>query len=236
MSDHVRAMIDVVGLGKGFVLHAQGGVRLCVLDAIDLLVRPGECVVLDAPSGSGKSTLLRTLYGNYRVDRGHILLRHRGVPVDLATVSPRLLMEIRRETVGYASQFLRVVPRVPTIDIVAEPLCLRGVPATPARDRAAGLLDALGIPERLWGLAPATFSGGEQQRINIARALIAEHPILLLDEPTASLDAENRSRVLALLSARRAAGTAMVGIFHDDEARRAVATRIFALPERSQAA
>jgi alpha-D-ribose 1-methylphosphonate 5-triphosphate synthase subunit PhnL len=236
MSDDVRAMIEVVGLGKGFVLHAQGGVQLCVLDAIDLVVGPSECVVLDAPSGSGKSTLLRTLYGNYRVDRGHILIRHRGAPVDLATVSPRLLMEIRRETVGYASQFLRVVPRVPTIDIVAEPLCQRGVAATPARDRAAALLGALGIAERLWGLAPATFSGGEQQRINIARALIAEHPILLLDEPTASLDAENRSRVLALLAARRAAGTAMVGIFHDEEARRAVATRIFALPERSQAA
>jgi alpha-D-ribose 1-methylphosphonate 5-triphosphate synthase subunit PhnL len=236
MSDHVRAMIEVVGLGKGFVLHAQGGVRLCVLDAIDLLVRPGECVVLDAPSGSGKSTLLRTLYGNYRVDRGHIFVRHRGGPVDLATVSPRLLMEIRRETVGYASQFLRVVPRVPTIDIVAEPLCLYGVPAASARDRAAALLDALAIPERLWRLAPATFSGGERQRINIARALIAEHPILLLDEPTASLDAENRVRVLALLSGRRAAGTALVGIFHDDEARRAVATRIFALPERTRAA
>jgi alpha-D-ribose 1-methylphosphonate 5-triphosphate synthase subunit PhnL len=236
MSDAVRAMIEVTGLCKGFVLHAQGGVRLAVLDAIDLVVRPGECVVLDAPSGSGKSTLLRTLYGNYRVDRGHILIRHRGAPTDLAAASPRLLMEIRRETVGYASQFLRVVPRVSTIDIVAEPLCQRGVAARLARDRAAGLLGALGIPERLWGLAPATFSGGEQQRINIARALIAEHPILLLDEPTASLDAENRSRVLALLATRRAAGTAMVGIFHDDAARRAVATRIFALPERSQAA
>jgi alpha-D-ribose 1-methylphosphonate 5-triphosphate synthase subunit PhnL len=236
MSNSAPAMIDVIGLGKGFVLHAQGGVRLAVLDAINLAVRPGECVVLDAPSGRGKSTLLRMLYGNYHADRGQILIRHRGVPVDLAAAPPRLLLEIRCETIGYVSQFLRVIPRVPTIDVVAEPLLQRGVAAQPARDRAAALLDVLAIPERLWQLAPATFSGGEQQRINIARALIVDHPVLLLDEPTASLDAENRSRVLDLLATRRTAGTAMVGIFHDLEARRAVGTRMFSLPERSQAA
>jgi alpha-D-ribose 1-methylphosphonate 5-triphosphate synthase subunit PhnL len=229
-------MIEVIGLGKSFVLHAQGGVHLPVLDSVDLAVRSGECVVLDAPSGSGKSTLLRTLYGNYRIDRGRILIRHRGTPVDLATVTPRRLLEIRRETIGYVSQFLRVIPRVPTLDVVAEPLLQHGATAVEARERAMALLCALGLPERLWRLAPATFSGGERQRVNIARALIAEHPVLLLDEPTASLDEENRMRVLALLAARRAAGAAMVGIFHDPEARRAVATRVFSLPERSQAA
>jgi alpha-D-ribose 1-methylphosphonate 5-triphosphate synthase subunit PhnL len=206
------------------------------LDDVDLVVGPGDCVVLDAPSGHGKSTLLRTLYGNYRADRGRILIRHRGDRVDLVSAPPRLLLEIRRETVGYVSQFLRVIPRISTLDLVAEPLLSRGVDAAVARDRAAALLGALGLPERLWSLAPATFSGGEQQRVNIARALIADHPILLLDEPTASLDAENRARVLALLVERRDRGTAMVGIFHDTEARRQIATRLFPLPERSQAA
>jgi alpha-D-ribose 1-methylphosphonate 5-triphosphate synthase subunit PhnL len=229
-------MIEVLGLGKGFVLHAQGGVHLPVLDSIDLAVRPGECVVLDAPSGGGKSTLLRVLYGNYRVDRGQVLVRHRGASVDLAASPPRLLLEIRRETIGYVSQFLRVIPRVSTLDVVAEPLLHRGATATKARERAVALLHALALPEQLWRLAPATFSGGEQQRVNIARALIVEHPVLLLDEPTASLDEENRARVLAFLAARRAAGTAMVGIFHDLEARRAVATRVFSLPKRSEAA
>jgi alpha-D-ribose 1-methylphosphonate 5-triphosphate synthase subunit PhnL len=230
------AMLEVTGLAKSFTLHAQGGVRLAVLDGVDLAVRAGECVVLDAPSGSGKSTLLRALYGNYRADRGRILVRHRGAMVDVATASPRLLMDVRRETIGYVSQFLRVIPRVPTLDLVAEPLLRHGVSPTASRERAGGLLQALALPERLWRLAPATFSGGEQQRVNIARALIVEHPLLLLDEPTAALDAENRARVLTLLAERRDCGTAMVGIFHDTEARRMVATRLFPLCESNLAA
>jgi alpha-D-ribose 1-methylphosphonate 5-triphosphate synthase subunit PhnL len=231
----VYPLLEVTGLAKSFTLHAQG-VRLTVLEGIDLTVRPGECVVLDAPSGSGKSTLLRALYGNYRSERGRILVRHGGEMVDVAAAPPRLLLALRRETIGYVSQFLRVIPRVPTLDVVAEPLLQRGVALASARERAAMLLDRLGLPERLWRLAPATFSGGEQQRVNIARALIAEHPLLLLDEPTASLDAENRARVLSLLVERRDGGAAMVGIFHDAESRRTVATRLFPLPQRTKAA
>ena len=228
-------MIEVQGLAKGFTIHAQR-VRLEVLAQIDLTVRAGECVVLDAPSGRGKSTLLRTLYGNYRVDRGRVLVRHRDGFADVAAATPSQLLELRRETIGYVSQFLRVIPRVATIDVVAEPLRDRGASAGEAHDAASALLRALAVPERLWTLAPATFSGGEQQRVNIARALIAQHPILLLDEPTAALDDAHRALVMALLAARRAQGTAMVGIFHDLEARQAIATRIFPLPERSEAA
>jgi alpha-D-ribose 1-methylphosphonate 5-triphosphate synthase subunit PhnL len=228
-------MLEVKGLAKSFTLHAQG-VRLPVLDGIDLAVCGSECVVLDAPSGSGKSTLLRALYGNYRSDRGTILVRHRGALVDVASASPRLLLELRRETIGFVSQFLRVIPRVPTLDIVAEPLARRGTGLAEARRRAGELLTALALPERLWGLAPATFSGGEQQRVNIARALIAGHPLLLLDEPTASLDVENAERVLNLLADRRESGAAMVGIFHHPEARRRIATRLFPLPGRNLAA
>jgi alpha-D-ribose 1-methylphosphonate 5-triphosphate synthase subunit PhnL len=230
------AMLEVAGLAKSFTLHAQGAVRLAVLDGIDLAVRPGECVVLDAPSGSGKSTLLRALYGNYRADRGRILVRHRDAIVDVAAAAPRLLLELRRETIGYVSQFLRVIPRVPTLDLVAEPLLRQRASRAAARERAGELLQELALPDRLWRLAPATFSGGEQQRVNIARALIVEHPLLLLDEPTAALDAENRARVLTLLAERRDGGTAMVGIFHDNEARRMVATRLFPLRESNLAA
>jgi alpha-D-ribose 1-methylphosphonate 5-triphosphate synthase subunit PhnL len=228
-------ILRVEGLAKSFTLHAQG-VRLPVLDGVDLAVAAGECVVLDAPSGSGKSTLLRALYGNYRADRGRILLCHRGAVVDVAAAPPRLLLELRRETIGYVSQFLRVIPRVPALDIVAEPLLERGAGPETARERAAALLAALALPERLWRLAPATFSGGEQQRVNIARALIAEHPLLLLDEPTAALDAENGDRVVALLDAQRRRGVAMLGIFHDTAARLRLATRLFPLRERNRAA
>jgi alpha-D-ribose 1-methylphosphonate 5-triphosphate synthase subunit PhnL len=229
-------MIEVIGLAKSFTLHVQGGVHLGVLHGINLAAHEGECLVLDAPSGRGKSTLLRALYGNYRTDRGQILVKHLGARVDLASAEPRLLTEIRNQTIGYVSQFLQVIPRVGTLDLVAEPLLLKGAAATEARECAAALLRALDLPERLWPLPPATFSGGERQRVNIARALIADHPILLLDEPTAALDGENRDRVLALLAERRDDGTAMIGIFHDRDARDAIATRLFSLPERSEAA
>ncbi|QEX22014.1 phosphonate C-P lyase system protein PhnL [Hypericibacter adhaerens] len=229
-------MIETRGLAKNFTLHVQGEVKLAVLSDIDLSVAAGECVVLDGPSGAGKSTLMRTLYGNYRADAGAILVRHGDERVDLATASPRLALELRRRTLGYISQFLRVIPRVPTLEVVAEPLRARGVGPQEARERAGALLERLALPRRLWPLSPVTFSGGEQQRVNIARGLLAGHPILLVDEPTASLDAVNRSTVVSLLREARAAGTAIVAICHDPEARDALATRYYNLPPRELAA
>jgi alpha-D-ribose 1-methylphosphonate 5-triphosphate synthase subunit PhnL len=236
MKTSMTASLELRDVGKSFTMHLQGGLRLSVLAGISFSVQAGECVVLDGRSGLGKSTVLKMIFGNYRCDSGQILVRHDGEVVDVATATPRQMLQLRRRTIGYVTQFLRAVPRVPAIDVVAEPLLLAGTSPDAARDKAADMLHALNIPQTLWRIPPATFSGGEQQRVNIARALIAEHPMLLLDEPTASLDAENRSRVLALLAARRAAGTAMVGTFHDSEARSSVATHIFSLPERSEAA
>jgi len=222
MTEQLRA----IGLHKTFTLHNQGGLRLPVLNGADLAVASGECVVLHGPSGIGKSTLLRALYGNYLVERGHILIRHQGQVVDMATAPPRIVLDVRRRTIGFVSQFLRVIPRVATLDLVTEPLRRLGVEPEVARERAESLLDRLAIPRRLWSLPPATFSGGEQQRVNIARGLIAEHPILLLDEPTAALDGGNRDAVIDLIVASRERGTAIVGIFHDEYVRDAVATRI----------
>lgn len=214
-------------LGKSFTLHLQGGVTLPVLRGLDLTVSPGECVALAGPSGSGKSTLMRLLYGNYGAASGRILLRHRGNTVDLATADPRTVREVRRDTLGYVSQFLRVIPRVSALDIVAQPLAERGMPQQEALARAAALLGRLNLPPRLHGLPPATFSGGEQQRVNLARGFAAEYPILLLDEPTASLDAANREVVITLVAEAKARGAAIVGIFHDVEVRNRVADRLF---------
>jgi alpha-D-ribose 1-methylphosphonate 5-triphosphate synthase subunit PhnL len=222
-------MLQLVGVAKRFVLHAQGAVELGVLDDLSLELRAGECVALDGPSGIGKSTLLRTVYANYKADAGQIWLRHDGMPIDLVAAPPRQILDVRRRTLGYISQFLHVIPRVPTLKIVAEPLRTLGVAADEAEDRAAALLRRLGLPEALWSLAPATFSGGEQQRVNIARGFIASHPVLLLDEPTSALDAENRARVVELIRSARDAGTAMLGIFHDQPVREAVATRLFTM-------
>jgi alpha-D-ribose 1-methylphosphonate 5-triphosphate synthase subunit PhnL len=228
-------MLQLVGVTKRFVLHAQGAVELGVLDDLSLSVGAGACVALDGPSGIGKSTLLRTVYANYKADAGQIWLRHDGKRVDLVIAPPRQILEMRRRTLGYISQFLHVIPRVPTLKIVAEPLRTLGVAADEAEDRAAILLRRLGLPEALWRLAPTTFSGGEQQRVNIARGFIAGHPVLLLDEPTSALDAENRDRVVALIQSARDAGTAMLGIFHDQPVREAVATKLFKMPRAAAA-
>ena len=214
-------------LAKDFTLHLQGGTRIPVLRHVDLTVQPGECVALSGPSGAGKSTLMRCLYGNYGAGSGRVMLRHGGEAVDLTTADARQVRAIRRDSLGYVSQFLRVIPRVPCLDIVAEPLVARGVPQAEARDRARALLLRLNLPERLHGLPPATFSGGEQQRVNLARGFAPFYPVLLLDEPTASLDAANREVVIGLIAEAKQAGAAIIGIFHDVEVRDRVADRLF---------
>lgn len=219
-------MIHVEALSKTYVLHTQGGIEIPVFADAEMRVDTGECVALHGPSGSGKSTLLRCLYGNCKPDGGAIRIRHGDDLVDIAAAAPRVVLDVRRRTLGYVSQFLRAIPRVPALDVVAEPLRALGLPVEAARARAGDLLARLRIPERLWTLAPATFSGGEQQRVNIARGFAANHPILLLDEPTASLDQKNREVVIELIAEAKAAGTALVGVFHDDEVREAVSTRI----------
>jgi len=215
------------GLAKSFTLHLQGGTCIPVLAGVELDVAPGECVALAGPSGAGKSTLMRCLYGNYGAGAGRILLRHRGEVLDLASADPRAVIDARRETIGYVSQFLRVIPRVPSLDIVAEPLIARGTAPEEARAKAAALLTRLNLPARLHALPPSTFSGGEQQRVNIARGLAPFYPVLLLDEPTASLDAANRAIVIAMIREAKLAGSAIIGIFHDAEVREAVADRSF---------
>lgn len=218
-------VLSVAGVDKTFTMHLQAGQLLDVLRALTFEVYAGECVVLGGVSGAGKSSILKMVYGNYAVDRGTIVLRTPD-PLDLASADPRRVLAARRDAMGYVSQFLRCVPRVPARQVVAEPLLERGIPADEAHDRAADLLLRVGIPERLWSLPPATFSGGEQQRVNIARGFITDLPLLLLDEPTASLDTRNRDVVVELIAEKRARGVALLGIFHDVEVRRAVANRV----------
>ena len=228
-------LVEVRGLGKAFTLHNQGGVHLPVLQDVAFDAARGECLVLSGPSGTGKSTLLRCLYGNYLATSGSIRLRDVSQDaandewVELTSAPAQRVLQLRRDVIGYVSQFLRAIPRVGAVDVVAEPLRQRGIAADDARERAAELLGRLNLPQRLWHLPPATFSGGEQQRVNIARGLIADHPVLLLDEPTASLDADNRAVVVNLMREAMAAGRCLIGIFHDEAVRDAVATRLLPL-------
>ena len=225
MSEPMTAIIEISNARKTFTMHLQGGIALPVVQGVSFRVEPGECVVLSGPSGAGKSSILKMIFGNYRCDSGRIDIRHHGAMVDLAAAEPREVLSIRRMTIGYVSQFLRAVPRVATVDVVAEPLVIMGETRAEARAKAGRLLHRLHIPERLWALPPSTFSGGEQQRVNIARGFISDLPILLLDEPTASLDAANRAVVVDMIGEKKRQGVAMVAIVHDDEIRRLIADR-----------
>ena len=225
-----QPILELVGVAKRFTLHHQHGAVLPVFDRADFSLHAGECVVLDGPSGMGKSTLLKLVYANYRATAGDIWVRQtHGQRLNVAQASPRELVALRQHTIGYVSQFLRVIPRVSALDVVAEPLAEDAAGDTAAldaaREQARQWLTRLRIPERLWALPPATFSGGEQQRVNIARSLIKPRPLLLLDEPTASLDAANTQTVIELIAEARARGAALLGIFHDRAVADAVATR-----------
>jgi alpha-D-ribose 1-methylphosphonate 5-triphosphate synthase subunit PhnL len=222
-------MLNVENLSKQFTLHQQGGVQIPVIQNLSFSVDGGEAVAITGPSGRGKSSLLKLIYGSYIATTGSIQILHEPDWLEATQLAPRQMMEVRNKTIGYVTQFLRVIPRIPTLDIVAEPLINRGIEVSDALLRAQHLLTQLNIPEKLWSLSPMTFSGGEQQRVNIARGFAAHHPLLLLDEPTASLDAENRSRVMELIREARANGSAILAVFHNEEERHQVCDRDIAL-------
>lgn len=231
-----KPLIIVEDLAKTFVLHNAEAATIPVFQDLTLQVAAGECVVLAGESGVGKSTLMRSIFGNYLPTQGAVKVWHDGAYVDITKASPHEVLEVRRRTLGYVSQFLRVIPRVPTLQLVMEPLLENGVSFEEAKDRASELLSALRLPQAHWDLPPATFSGGEQQRVNIARSFIRKYPVLLLDEPTASLDAENRAIVVRLIKEALAEGAAMIGIFHDLDVRDAVASRLFEVSQFKAAA
>jgi alpha-D-ribose 1-methylphosphonate 5-triphosphate synthase subunit PhnL len=232
----MSAVLDLRDAKKSFTMHLQSGLRLPVVAGVDFSVAAGQCVVLAGPSGAGKSSILKMIFGNYRCDSGQILVRHGGTIIDIAGAEPRQVLGLRKTVMGYVSQFLRAVPRVPALDVVAEPLVVEPASREQARARAAALLHRLAIPERLWQVPPVTFSGGEQQRVNIARGFLPDRPLLLLDEPTASLDAANRATVVELIAEKKRRGAAIVAIVHDDDVRRAIADIVVDVTKFSPAA
>lgn len=227
----ITTRLRVENLSKTFVLHNQNSIRLPVLSDASLEVNAGECVVLHGHSGSGKSTLLRSLYANYLPDEGSIWVQHQGEWLDMVQAPARQILAVRRQTIGWVSQFLRVIPRISALDVVMQPMLELGYERQACEQKAAALLTHLNVPERLWHLAPSTFSGGEQQRVNIARGFVVDYPILLLDEPTASLDTTNSAAVVSLIDQAKARGAAIVGIFHDEAVRDHVADRLHVMTE-----
>lgn len=210
-------VLDVNNLTKAFYLHERKKL-VASADATSLKVFKGELTALVGPSGVGKSSLLKCIFRTYLSTSGQVYYHDdKSNCYDLASLDEGKILNLRRFEISFVTQFLHFMPRQSTLNIVAQPLIIRGEEASLATDKATTLLEAIGIPESLWDVSPATFSGGERQRVNIARSLVAPCRLLLLDEPTASLDANSRDKVLALLQQRKAEGTAMLAIFHDPE-------------------
>lgn len=214
MTDFVLSVRD---LGKEFYIHDRTKLVPAAEGVSFDLVR-GQLAALVGPSGAGKSSLLKAIYRTYVPSQGQVLFRRAsGEVVDLASAPETQVTDLRRTEIGFVTQFLRCLPRLSTLDVVARPLLQQGVARAAAHDKAAQMLAALAIPEQLWDATPATFSGGERQRVNIARSFTQGGRLMLLDEPTASLDPAARENVCAMIEAAKAEGTAMVAIFHDME-------------------
>lgn len=227
MTPHLK----VEYLSKEFTLHMLGGRRLRALEDVSFAVERGEFMGVVGRSGSGKSSLLRCVYRRYLPTGGSVVYASENGEVDLATADDRTVLRLRRSELGYVSQFLRAIPRTPSLDVVAEPLVTRGAEPGEARERAAAMLDALGVPPKLQEAYPATMSGGEQQRVNLARALVGRPRFLLLDEPTSALDPETRALAISAIGELKTEGTTMVGIFHEMESLSALSDRVLVLDE-----
>jgi len=231
----ISPVLAVRGLRKSFTIHLVGRV-LHPLTGLDLNLMPGAVLALTGPSGCGKSTVLRCIWRTYRPDGGEIRLTTAAGVVDLASADERTVLGLRGTEMAFVTQFLHVPPRRSALAVVAEPLLRAGIEAGPARERAAAALAGLGLAERLWDLPPATFSGGERQRINLARALVQRPRLLLLDEPTASLDQESAARVIQAVRDVREAGTAVLAVLHDPRVVQALADGELRLSRSEEAA
>ena len=206
-------VLDIRSLTKGFVMHHLGSKMQAFAD-VSFTVDPGEFVLLKGANGAGKSTLLRSLYRSYLAQSGQILFQSDHGQIDLAQAADVDIAHLRRTEIGFVTQFLLARPRVSAEAVVAEPLRMAGVNAINALDQARHWLETFGVKPELWRAYPTTFSGGEQQKVNLARALIRPQKLLLLDEPTASLDANARAALVTRLADLKSGGTAMIGVFH----------------------
>ncbi len=226
--------LKVHNLNKIFTMHNLGGIHITGFEGINFEVKKGEFLSLFGPSGMGKSSILKSLYRTYISTGGDIIYaldsKH---TINITQASESEILMLRKNEIGYISQFLQVLPRVSCVDIVAEPLVEKGESESSAKAKAREMLAYLGIKEELFDISPLTFSGGEQQRVNIAKGIIAPKSLLLLDEPTASLDKPNTQKVIDKLQELKHSGVTMVGIFHDKEAMEQISDKIYDLKEKT---
>lgn len=222
--------LEVKDLNKTFKVHSQGSIKVKGFENISFDVKQGEFLSLFGPSGAGKSSILKTLFRTYTTSSGEVLFhRDNGSVINISNATESEILNLRHAEIGYVSQFLQILPRVSAVDVVSEQLIFKGECESSSRVKAKEMLDYLSIREELFDLSPLTFSGGEQQRVNIAKGIIAPKSLLLLDEPTASLDKINTMKVVRKLKEIKKLGVSMVGIFHDLEAMEMISDKIYKL-------
>lgn len=210
-------LLEIKGLGKTFHLHNLNK-EITALKGLDLNLRKGEFGAVIGRSGSGKSTILKSIYRTYLPYEGEIWYHSEKFgPVDLAALDERRIIYLRRYEIAYVSQFLKVIPRTTAIEITEKSVLEMGEDKKIAREKAAEILRHFQLNENLWDSYPSTFSGGEKLRLNIASAMIKKPRLLLLDEPTASLDNQSKEKVRELIQQLKTEGCTMLGIFHDIE-------------------
>lgn len=224
-------ILTVDNLSKTFAMHVLGETRVVGLNDVSFAVDGGEFLGVVGRSGSGKSSLLKCLYRTYEPTGGQARYESRNGPINLVTCSEREVLALRGGEIGYASQFLDEIPRVPAVDVVARPLRESGVAPADARNRAADLLERLRLPDDLFEAYPATFSGGERQRVNLARAIAPRPRLLLLDEPTSALDPETRGAAIDLLRSYLNDGTTVIGVFHKRDVIEELTDRVVVLDD-----
>lgn len=226
----------IQNLSKEFTVHTRGGLKIDGYHDINFDLEKGEFLSLYGPSGMGKSSVLKALYRTYTTTSGKILFNFDdGSSLDIATACESEILSLRKEHLGYVSQFLQVLPRISAVDIVAQPLIEKGESESVALEKAKEMLSFLNIKEELFSISPLTFSGGEQQRVNIAKGIIAPKSVLLLDEPTASLDMVNTNKVIDRLLEIKKQGVTMVGIFHDTDCMKRISDKVFDMKEKKYA-
>lgn len=209
-------ILEVNNLSKDFNLHILNDKRIEALKNINFNMKEGEIIGLTGKSGSGKSSLMKCLYRTYLASTGEIIYLSRAGAIDLVKADDHRIIDLRKNEITYCSQFLSVIPRVSAVDVVCENLFRVEKDKDYARSQAKIMLEQLGLPYELWDAFPVTFSGGEQQRINVARAIIAKPRFLLIDEPTASLDAKTKDVVVDMILQLKAEGTSVLVISHDE--------------------
>ena len=212
-------MLQVKNLAKSFTMHIRGGVVIPSFAGVSFRTEAGSLLAITGPSGIGKSSLLKCIYRTYLSSAGEIVYTAKdGREIDLASAGDWEVLTLRRSEIGYVSQFFRVMPRISALETLIEPLVSRGAGREQALEQARQMLTHVGLGRTLWDMYPSTFSGGEKQRLNILHAIITKPRLLLLDEPTASLDRGYKDRIMEMILALKAEGTAMIGVFHDRDA------------------